>query len=219
MRAVAVALALLAFEGACTDPQASRKATPTSEAAAHAVAGIGSSSLFGMGSATAAFLTVAVDSRGSPWWARNEGAPGAGSAECLERWRSLVRARDFGWLVLMCGLNDLRGGAPAQLAWVNLQTLLDEALADGLRVVPMTLQPFKGDLAWSADRQAQLLALNGSILQYCAAKRLRCVDVYAVLNDPGNDGAQQPRYDSGDHLHFNQAGHDVIGGLLGAALR
>ena len=99
----------------------------------------------------------------------------------------------------------------------SLETVLDEAQSDGLRVVPMTLQPFKGDSAWTAQKHVELLALNASIRAHCEAKRLLCVDVYASLNDPANDGALQPRYDSGDHLHFNQAAHDLIARRVRAA--
>ncbi len=172
----------------------------------------------GAGSSTAAFLAVAVNARGEPWWAHNEGQCGIESPQCLDRWRSAVRSANFGWLVLMCGLNDIRRGASAAATWSNLEVILDEAIADGLQVVGMTLQPFKGDSRWSVDKQAQLVSLNASILRYCAKRRLTCVDAYAALNDPHDDGALQARYDSGDHLHFNQAGHDVVGELLRTAL-
>lgn len=221
MKALFAALALIAAAAAAaaeTGP-ASAPATATTpateaEGAAlldpHAIAGIGSSSMFGRGAKNAPFLSVLVASLGTPWWARNAGEPGIHATGCLDRWRLKVRGRGFGSLVVLCGLNDIRSGSSAAATWSTLQVIFDEALEDGLRVVPMTLQPFKGDRAWTPEKHAALLALNASIRAHCEANHLPCVDVYSSMNDPANDGAMQPRYDCGDHLHMNQAAHDLM---------
>ncbi len=218
MKPLFVTLGLLVSASMCPTARADAGASDPADDSAHWVVGVGSSSMFGSGATVAPFLNVLVNSLGSPpWLVRNEGVRGICAAECLQRWRTLVRGRRFGSFVLMCGLNDVRNGRSAAETWATLKTILDEAVSDGLRVVAMTLQPFKGDRAWTPEKHHELLALNASIRAYCEARRLVCVDAYVELNDPANDGALRRRYDSGDHLHFSQAAHDLIGRRARAA--
>lgn len=55
---------------------------------------------------------------------------------------------------------------------------------------------------------------NAAIIKVNARLRasgLNCFDLYASLNDPANNGRMAPAYDSGDHLHPNDAGYLQIG--------
>ena len=75
--------------------------------------------------------------------------------QCLTVWRNNVRGRGFSTLVLGCGVNSAIQGNPATsaLAWADLQTILSEAKADGMTVVPLTILPFGSNANWSAPRQ------------------------------------------------------------------
>jgi lysophospholipase L1-like esterase len=75
---------------------------------------------------------------------------------------------------------------------------------EGSRLGP---RPFHTPAA-EADRQA----LNAWIRT--AGIFDAVVDVDASLRDPAHPGRIAPRFDSGDHLHPNAAGYEVMAGLI-----
>jgi lysophospholipase L1-like esterase len=89
--------------------------------------------------------------------------------------------------------------------------LIARARARGLTVYGGTLPPFMGAVpatvfaALDAERRAvnEWIRFGGA---YDAV-----IDFDAILRDPSADGRLLPLYDSGDHLHPNDAGYEAMG--------
>jgi lysophospholipase L1-like esterase len=116
-------------------------------------------------------------------------------------------------VVLMAGLNDIglatlfgeRPIEPADLA-TGLDGLVTRAQAAGITPVLGTLTPLRGTPLPgfdSARNQAVREEINTWIRQY---RRCTVVDFAAALADPADPTRLRADYDSGDHLHPNDAG-------------
>jgi len=88
------------------------------------------------------------------------------------------------------------------------QTLIQQAHARGIRVIGATLLPFGGSDHYSARSAAKRQAINAWI--HTAGKFDAVVDFAAVVADPNNAEVLAPGYDSGDHLHPNDAGYRAM---------
>jgi lysophospholipase L1-like esterase len=148
----------------------------------------------------------------------NFGVGGTTAAQMLARWRSFVRGHGYTHLTLMGGTNDVRNGTTAATAWASLQTIADEAISDGMTVTLLTIPPFKGAVGGTGSNLTEGDTLNSNILTYCTNHSLTCVDVHTLLKDSVDAQKMALTYDSGDHLHPNQTGSDLIGTNLEAVV-
>lgn len=158
---------------------------------------------------------------GAGWTVENLGVGGYRVRDVLRRWREEARGRGFAVAVVLVGANDLWRGASADQIWTALQTLYDEILAEGTRLVAVTATPFQGWRAdpWTERKQAALEEVNRRITRYCARRGCAVVDAHAALADPKEPRALAPAYDVGDHLHPSQAGLDRLAELVGERIR
>ena len=138
------------------------------------------------------------------------------TAMMLTRWTNTYRITNPTYLCLLGGINDVIGDIPAATIEGNLQTMYDQANADGVRVVPMTIGPFKNNASWTAGRQTNLDTVNTWIRSYAASKGWRVVDTYTGMGDGA--GALAASYDSGDGLHPNATGYAALANLVKPAL-
>ncbi|MFI9152198.1 SGNH/GDSL hydrolase family protein [Streptomyces sp. NPDC053367] len=86
--------------------------------------------------------------------------------------------------------------------------LIRQARGAGLRVIGATLLPFGGSDHWGEHAAKVSHELNEWIRgsgEYDAV-----VDLDRALADPQDPGRLRPAYDSGDHLHPNDAGYAVM---------
>ncbi|MFF1280845.1 GDSL-type esterase/lipase family protein [Streptomyces sp. NPDC058299] len=122
-------------------------------------------------------------------------------------------------LVVLEGVNDINGapeaGDPAAYA-AAYRTLVARAHARGIRVVGVTLTPYRGHPAWSAAREAVRRRVNafirgGGVFDAVA-------DADAAVQDPAIPARLLPAYDPGDHLHFNDAGMSAVADTVHRAL-
>lgn len=136
----------------------------------------------------------------------NLGVGGDKTQDCLTNWRTNVRGKGYSTLILLCGVNSAIQGNPvtAAGAFANLQAIMDEARADGLRVIPITV------LAHGADAYTD--SLNALITTYASTYGLTLVDAYN--SDLRTGSGLTPAYDFGDHLHLNAAGADRLAALV-----
>jgi lysophospholipase L1-like esterase len=98
------------------------------------------------------------------------------------------------------------------------QLLIRRARAQGLKMFGGTLPPFGGLVppAMFATLEAQRQAVNEWIRfggEYHAV-----IDFDEVLRDPADLGRLLPLYDSGDHLHPNDAGYEAMGRAIDVTL-
>ncbi|MER6567597.1 SGNH/GDSL hydrolase family protein [Streptomyces sp. NPDC001093] len=122
-------------------------------------------------------------------------------------------------LVVLEGINDIKGTPKADdvTAYADAyRTLVARAHARGIRVVGVTLTPYRGFSAYTDAREAVRQQVNafirtGGIFDAVA-------DADAALRDPTDPARLLPAYDPGDHLHFNDTGMAVVAETVRAAL-
>ncbi|GHH79185.1 SGNH hydrolase [Streptomyces sulfonofaciens] len=114
-------------------------------------------------------------------------------------------------VILFEGINDIGnnagpGGAPltAQDLADGYRTLIDEAHAAHVRVIGATLMPDEGNGYFTPAAEAIRTSVNQWIRTGGAFDGV--IDFDRVMRDPAHPSALDPRYDSGDHIHPDDAG-------------
>lgn len=94
--------------------------------------------------------------------------------------------------------------------------ITQRAHSRGLKTYVSTLTPFEGANYWTPEGEAKRKALN----EWIRANKVYdgVIDFDAVLRDPGNPTRFLPQYDSGDHLHPNDAGYQAMGNAVNLEL-
>jgi lysophospholipase L1-like esterase len=108
-------------------------------------------------------------------------------------------------VILFEGVNDIQQDPPQadpQQIIAGLAQIAAQAHARGLRVVGATIMPFEGWRTWTPRMEAVRIAVNDWIRRSFPA----VADFDAVTRDPAAPSRIAPAYDSGDHLHPNDAG-------------
>ncbi|MEU8031130.1 SGNH/GDSL hydrolase family protein, partial [Streptomyces sp. NPDC049099] len=112
--------------------------------------------------------------------------------------------------VLYEGINDLQltPGASADEVLAGLRTLAERLHARGIPVIVGTLTPFRDSALWTADAERQRVALNAALR---TSRDFDAVaDFDAVVRDPADPQRVRAGYDSGDHIHLNDAGYRAV---------
>ena len=137
---------------------------------------------------------------------------------------SVPNARD---VILLEGINDIgfsqsRGALNAPHTDVSAEQIIagDEEIirqahAAGLRIFGATLTPFQGARYWTPAGEAKREAVNQWILTSGAFDGT--IDFAAALADPSDPLRLNPAYDSGDHLHPNDAGYRAMANSIDLA--
>jgi lysophospholipase L1-like esterase len=112
-------------------------------------------------------------------------------------------------VILLEGINDI-GAADAQASQLiaAYQQLIAQAHAAGLKIFGGTLTPFKGAGYWSPEKEQTREAVNNWILHSGAFDGV--IDFAKVTADPSDPQVFNAAYDSGDHLHPNDAGYQAM---------
>ena len=113
------------------------------------------------------------------------------------------------------GLNDVatavalpnEATSANQIIWA-LNQLIQRGHDQGLLVLGVTLTPFSGSLLYSAAGETERQAVNQFIRSGQAYDGF--LDFDQVVRDPSNPTQLLPAYDSGDHVHPNDAGYHAI---------
>ncbi|MFC5289673.1 SGNH/GDSL hydrolase family protein [Actinokineospora guangxiensis] len=118
-------------------------------------------------------------------------------------------------VIVLLGVNDL--GHPGTSAPVSETVSAEEIIAAhhqlitrahqaGLKIHGGTILPFKGDTLgfWSQENESKRAEVNHWIRT--SAPYDSVIDFDTALRDPADPLRLHPRYDSGDHLHPNDAG-------------
>jgi lysophospholipase L1-like esterase len=135
-------------------------------------------------------------------------------------------------VVMMMGINDIgwpdSGFAPSEAPMTaarlteGYRQLAEAARLRGVRIVGGTIAPFEGSLHgtplsghYSPAKDAVRLEVNRWIRESGVFDAV--VDFDAVLRDPAHPARLLPAYDSGDHLHPNDAGYQAMAQALDLA--
>ena len=107
-------------------------------------------------------------------------------------------------VILLEGVNDIGFSAPAGDIIAGYQQVVAQTHARGLRIVGATLTPFGGSFVDTPERRAAWLAVNAWVRGSGAFDAV--VDFAAATAVAGDPFTLRPAFDSGDHLHPNDAG-------------
>ncbi|MFF0013235.1 SGNH/GDSL hydrolase family protein [Streptomyces sp. NPDC005374] len=109
-------------------------------------------------------------------------------------------------LILFEGINDL-GGATAEQIIAGMKTIASRAHQRGMRVVGATITPYKGFTVggWSEETEARRQQVN-AFVRHSGHVFDDYADFDRAVRDPADPQRLGEAYDSGDHLHPNDAG-------------
>jgi lysophospholipase L1-like esterase len=145
-------------------------------------------------------------------------SPGAGPS-ALERFdRDVLMQPGVTHVIVLEGINDINGGTGAanprnEISLEELiaghRQMIDRAHERGLVIFGATLTPMGGLRGVTPARMARRDSLNAWIRT--SGMYDGVIDFDKVTRDPADTTRFLPAYDSGDHLHPNDAGYKAMG--------
>lgn len=132
------------------------------------------------------------------------------------------------YVIVLEGINDV--GLPGYLApesdqvtasqiIAGLQQLIKMAHSRGVRIYGATLTPFEGATFrdyYTPSKEAEREAVNQWIRDGNSFDAM--IDFDQALRDPTQPTRLLPQYDSGDHLHPNDAGYSAMANAVDLSL-
>ena len=120
-------------------------------------------------------------------------------------------------VIVLEGINDIgmarqAPGPSAEDLIAAHEQMVERAHAHGLKIFGATLTPFEGAAYFTPAGEVKRHAFNA----WMRSNQLYdgVIDFDAVVRDPQNPTKVLPRYDSGDHLHPNDAGYEAMGNAI-----
>jgi lysophospholipase L1-like esterase len=125
------------------------------------------------------------------------------------------------YLIVLEGINDIGipGSATADEIIAGHRQIIDRAHAMGLKVYGGTLTPFQAfmpGIYYTADGEAMRQIVNQWIRTGKAYDAV--IDFDKAIRDPADPAVIRPAYDSGDHLHPNDAGYRAMADAVDLSL-
>ena len=140
--------------------------------------------------------------------------------------RDVLARAGVQWLVLFEGINDITFSAlpavpdtqrtTADELIETLDQIVDRAHARGIKVMGGTLMPMGGLWLHNAETEAMRQAVNEWIRT--SGKLDAVADFDAATRDPNEPAQLLPAFDSGDHIHPNDAGNDAMADAIDTTL-
>jgi lysophospholipase L1-like esterase len=96
------------------------------------------------------------------------------------------------------------------------EQLIEQVHLKGLTIIGATLTPFKGSVHFSPASEAKRQQLNDWIRTSEAFDGV--IDFDAAVRDPDDPQGILPAFDSGDHLHPNDAGYEAMANVIDLSL-
>ena len=134
----------------------------------------------------------------------------SGAAGVARFYRDVIQQDGVKDVIIWLGTNDIGDNpslAPSVIETAYLE-LIDIAHAHGIKVIGATLQPDQGAGYYTTEGNTLREAVNNWIRTSGAFDGV--ADFDKVLLDPANPDQMLPAFDSGDHLHPNDAGYQAI---------
>jgi len=146
---------------------------------------------------------------------------GAGVSALARFDRDVIAQSGATHVIVLESINDIgigrsNAGPSANDLIAAHKQLIERAHAKGLKIFGATLTPFDGAAYFTQDGEAKRSALN----QWIRTSRSYdgVIDFDAVVRDPSAPTKIQSAFDSGDHLHPNDAGYKAMGESIDLAL-
>jgi lysophospholipase L1-like esterase len=135
------------------------------------------------------------------------------------------------WVTLLEGINDIGAGlGPEPVFGPRLnepnvtaeeligayKQLIERAHAHGIKIYGAPLTPFEGSMYYNEQRNEIRQTVNQWIRTSKAFDAI--IDFAAVIKDPAHPTKMRAEFDSGDHLHPNDAGYKAMADAVNPAL-
>ena len=142
--------------------------------------------------------------------------------------RDVLAQAGVKYVIVLEGINDLgHAGTSAPVSEAvstgdliaGLQQMIDRAHEKGLKIYGATLTPFKGTVFpgyFTPEKDVKRKAVNEWIRTSKAFDGF--IDFDKAVRDPKDDDSMLATYDSGDHLHPNDAGYKAMGDVINLSL-
>jgi len=146
---------------------------------------------------------------------------GAGIAALARFDKDVLMQTGVTHVVVMEGINDIgqarSNPSPSAADLIaGHKQLIERAKARGLKIFGATLTPYEGAAYYTPEGEAKRQALNEWIRTSGAYDGV--IDFDKVTRDPAAPTKFLPAYDSGDHLHPNDAGYTAMGNAVDLGL-
>lgn len=116
-------------------------------------------------------------------------------------------------VILGMGINDIQlHDDRSDLIIEGLRQLATQARQLGLKVIGCTIMPFEGFTAWTPGKENTRQAVNAYIRDSKLFDEI--LDFDAVMRDPAAPTKLKTAWDSGDHIHPNDAGYAAMAGAV-----
>jgi lysophospholipase L1-like esterase len=145
--------------------------------------------------------------------------------------RDVLAQPGVAYMTVLLGINDIgdisrvlgnqAGGLPAQPVTADEiiaghMQMIARAHAQGVKIVGCTLTPFEGAAYFSAEGETKRQAVNQFIRTSGAYDAV--IDFDSAVRDPAHAARIMAAYDSGDHLHPNDAGYKAMADAIDLSL-
>jgi lysophospholipase L1-like esterase len=142
--------------------------------------------------------------------------------------RDVLALSGVRWVIVLEGINDIgipgAFGFPTEAVTADQiieghRQLVDRAHAKGLKIYGGTLTPFEGTAFpgyFTPDGEAKRQAVNHWVRTSGAYDAV--IDFDKATRDPTHPARLLPAYDSGDHLHPNDAGYEAMANAIDLSL-
>jgi lysophospholipase L1-like esterase len=134
----------------------------------------------------------------------------------------LIGINDIGWPQTAFAPQEAPMTAGRMIA--AYRQLIAQARTRKVRIIGATLLPFEGalqgtpfDAYYTPSKDAVRREVNQWIRE--SGEFDAVADLDRLLRDPAHPSRMLPQYDSGDHLHPGDAGHEAIAAGIGAKIR
>jgi lysophospholipase L1-like esterase len=151
---------------------------------------------------------------------------GAGSSALARFDRDVLARSGVRWVVLLEGINDIGFSAipglpdsektTAAEIIAGYRLLIGRAQQQGLKVIGGTLTPFEGVATYSDAGEQMRQQVNAWIRG--SREFDAVVDFDAAVRDPAAPTRLAARFDSGDHIHPNDAGNEAMAAAVDIGL-
>ena len=137
--------------------------------------------------------------------------------------RDVLAQTGVGYVTVLLGINDIgrsgTGHPPQPVTADDViaghKQMIARAHEAGLKIFGCTLTPFEGANYFSAEGETKREAVNNFIR---SGAYDGVIDFDAAAHDPAHPTRLLPAYDSGDHLHPNDAGYQAMANSIDLSL-
>ncbi|GEM_PF-4315802 len=119
----------------------------------------------------------------------------------------------YNQIIILAGINNI---TDPETVMRDLQAMYDLAHRYHVRVIALTLPPWKGYHTWSRRKQRNTDSINTWIRSYPRGVDV-VVDIYSLLEDPHTPDMLNRRFQNGDKLHPRGDGQYLIARAILAA--